>query len=88
MVSVVTTFQRSSVALKRLAHGAQRGDIVGGQALHGSDRVPVVAELGLVVVFDDQAVSALGPLDPVGTGYGGRAAVAATWVADPARLVR
>jgi len=60
-----------------LANRAQGDHLVGREPLRGADRFPVVAELGVVVVLDDDRFSARGPVDKreppfVRRGIGGR----------------
>ena len=48
---------------ERLAHRADREHPLGREALQHADRVAVVAELGVVVVLDDEAVGVARPRD-------------------------
>ena len=48
---------------ERLGAGAAVGDEVGREALQRSDRLAVVAELGVVVVFEDQRAAVARPGD-------------------------
>jgi hypothetical protein len=45
-----------------LAGRAGVDDVIGGEALHGPDRLAVVAELAVVVVLDDHSPGVAGPL--------------------------
>jgi hypothetical protein len=49
-----------------LAGRAGVDDVVGREALHGPDRLAVVAELAVVVVLDDHSPGVAGPLDHPG----------------------
>ena len=53
-----------------LAGGAQVDDAVRVEALEGADRLAVVAELAVVVVLQDQAAGAPGPVDGGGPPVG------------------
>jgi hypothetical protein len=51
---------------QRLAHRAGQDDPLGIDALQAPDGVPVVAELGVIVVFDHDPVDVAGPVDEGG----------------------
>jgi len=46
-----------------VADGPQGDHPVGRESLNGADRIPVVAELGVVVVLDDNRTAPGGPVD-------------------------
>ena len=51
---------------QRLARRAAVDDVVGGQRLHRAERSPVVAELAVVVVLDQNSAAGAGPLHELG----------------------
>ena len=55
---------------ERLARRARVDDPLGPQPLERADRLPVVPELGVVVVLDDPARSPVGPVDERGPAIG------------------
>ena len=62
-VGRVRPASRGAGGRERLADRAERDDAVGGQALQRADRVAVVAELGVIVVLDDDPAASAGPRD-------------------------
>src|SRR6266536_5785246 len=48
---------------ERLAQRSEQGCVIGIGALHGPDGAPVVPELGVVVIFKDQPIRRLCPLN-------------------------
>ncbi len=55
-----------------LARGAGVDDVLGSERLHRADRLPVVTELPVVVVLDDQPAGPAGPLHHHGAPPGGQ----------------